>query len=109
MLYLKMNLEFSEGTLPPSLVFFFLSEGTFNIADVAEFAGLDRDGHLHQEGEDEKADCPNPKGHHEFQEIRNINVNFAERIRDKPWYDETRSFFNPDPYDDKKTAHVQGG
>ena len=47
MLYLKMNLEFSEGALPPSLVFFFLPEGTFNIADVGECPGLNRDGHLH--------------------------------------------------------------
>ena len=44
---LKMKLEFSERTLSPSLVFLFPPEAAFNITDVAEFPGLNRNGHLH--------------------------------------------------------------
>ncbi len=65
-LYFKTILEFSEGALFPSHIFFFPSEDTFDIAHVAEFPGLDRNGHLHQERENKKADCPDPKGYHQF-------------------------------------------
>jgi hypothetical protein len=44
---MNVNLEFSEGALFPSLVFFFPSEGTFHIADMAEFPADNRNGHLH--------------------------------------------------------------
>ena len=50
---------------------------------MAEFFAYNGKGYLHQEGEDEETDCPDPKGHHEFQEVRNINVDFSKRIRDK--------------------------
>ena len=91
------------------MVFFFSPEGTFDIANMAESPGLDRDGHLHQEGEDKEADCPDSKGDHEFQKVRDIGVDLAERIWDKPRDDEPRSLFNPDPCDDKETAYVQNG
>ncbi len=102
------ELDFSERALFPGLVFFFPPVGTFDISDMAEDTGLDRDGHLHQEGEDEEADRPDPKGHHELQEIRDINVDFPQRIGDKTGYHETRPLLNPDPYDHEKATYIEG-
>ena len=64
-------------TLLPGLVFFFKPIGPFNIPDVGEFPRLNRNGHLHQEGENEKTGCPDAKGNHEFEEIGHIIVDFS--------------------------------
>ena len=63
---LKMNLEFSEGILSPGLFFFLPPGGTFNIADVAEFPCLNRNGDLHQKGEDKETCCPDAEGDHQL-------------------------------------------
>jgi len=104
-----MNLKFSRRTLSPSFVFFFPSKGTFHVGDMGESPGLNRNGHLHQKGEDEETHCPDAEGDHQLQEIRDIFVDLAKGIRDKSWYNETRPFFNPDSYDDENTAQIESG
>ena len=74
---------------------------------VAELSGFDGNGHLHQEGEDEETYSPDAEGHHEFQEVWDIDVNLAKRVGDKSRYDEPGPFLDPDPNDDEKTTQVK--
>ncbi len=91
------------------MAFFFKPVSTLNILDVSEFPRLNRDGHLHQEGKDEKSCCPDAKGDHEFQEVRHVIVDLSQRVRDESRYDQTGSLFNPYPDDDEQTAEIESG
>jgi len=46
--------EFELETLSPHFGLFFPSKGTFHIRDVTEFACLNWNGNLHQEGENKE-------------------------------------------------------
>ncbi len=64
--FLKRGLEFCEGALLPGLIFFFLPDAPFDVADVAKGSRFNGDGHLHQEGEDEEPCRPDTEGHNEL-------------------------------------------
>lgn len=86
----------------------FMGDDPFFVFRMAESPGLNGNGYLYQEGEDQEACCPDPKGDHELHQVGDININLAERVGDESGDDETRAFLDPDPYDDEDTSQVQG-
>src|SRR4030042_3595210 len=89
-------------------MFFSHLVSTFDIGDMAKFTRLNRNGHLHEKGKEEKTCRPNAEGDHELQEIWNIDVNLAKGICNESGNNEPRPFFNPNTYDNEKTAKIKG-